>query len=72
MGHDGSLQIPVEAFYDSVGCRMISGCPRKRNAAELGQGVEELQLELMCQVLVFISARNRVAYLYTRALGLSN
>jgi hypothetical protein len=42
MAHDGGLQGPVEAFHESVGCWMISSCPRKVNATELDQGVEEL------------------------------
>jgi hypothetical protein len=32
----------VEVFDESVGDGMISGCPRKVNAAKLGQGVEKL------------------------------
>jgi hypothetical protein len=32
----------VEAFHVSVGCGVMSGCPRKVNATEFGQGVEEL------------------------------
>jgi hypothetical protein len=42
MAHDVGLQGPVEAFHESVGCGIISGCPRKLNATKLGQGVEEL------------------------------
>jgi hypothetical protein len=46
MAHDGGFHGSVEAFHESVGCGMISGCPRKVNATELGQGVEELWLKL--------------------------
>jgi hypothetical protein len=46
MAHDGGLQGPVEAFHESVGCEIISGCPRKLNATKLGQVVEELWLKL--------------------------
>jgi hypothetical protein len=46
MAHDGGLQGPVEAFHESVGCGLIRGCSNKLNAAEFGQGVEELGLKL--------------------------
>jgi hypothetical protein len=41
-----ALQGPTKAFHESVRCWMISGCPKKVNATELGQGVEELRLKL--------------------------
>jgi hypothetical protein len=42
MAHDGGLQCPVEAFHESVGCGMMSGCPGNVNATGLDQVVEEL------------------------------
>jgi hypothetical protein len=41
VAHDGGIQFPMKAFNESVGCE-ISGCPRKVNATEPSQGVEEL------------------------------
>jgi hypothetical protein len=40
MVHDGGLQSPVEAFHESVGCGVMSGCLGKVNATEHGHGVE--------------------------------
>jgi hypothetical protein len=46
MAHDGDLQGPVEAFHESISCRMVSGCPGKVNAREFVQGIEGLWLKV--------------------------
>jgi hypothetical protein len=42
IAYDDGLLGPMKAFHESVGCGVMSGCPKKVNATGLGQGVEEL------------------------------
>jgi hypothetical protein len=35
IAQDGGIQDPMEAFHESIGCGVMSGCPGKVNAPEV-------------------------------------
>jgi hypothetical protein len=46
VAHDGCLQCLVEAFYESVSGRIVSGRLRELNATHPSQGLEKLRVKL--------------------------
>jgi hypothetical protein len=48
--HDGSFEGPIHLLHKAVHCRVESRCVGKMDSAHAGQGVEEVQLELLALV----------------------